>query len=151
MSAWSNQLFGLQNLKTTIFYGRFYIDIPSSILNIIPVNVHLFRKSQNSQNRRHYLSFVHTSDGDGSGDKDGRTKFHTNSVKRRRNRRERTVLFSSVLSPFYRDCMELQASVSVSAYVSLASVNQELQRKYRSDLPKVKILQHFAACIFLHV
>ena len=34
MSAWSNQLFGLQNLKTTIFYGKFYIDIPSSILNI---------------------------------------------------------------------------------------------------------------------
>ena len=55
MSAWSNQMFGLQNLKTTIFYGKFYIDIPLSILNIIPVNVHLFRKSQNSQNRRHYL------------------------------------------------------------------------------------------------
>ena len=55
MSAWSNQLFGLQNLKTTIFYGKFCIDIPLSILNIIPVNVHLFRKSQNSQNRRHYL------------------------------------------------------------------------------------------------
>ena len=51
MSAWSNQFFGQQNLKTTIFYGKFYIDIPSSILNIIPVNVHLFRKSQNSQNR----------------------------------------------------------------------------------------------------
>ena len=54
MSAWSNQLFGLQNLKTTIFYGRFYIDIPLSILNIIPVNVHLFRKGKNSQNRKRY-------------------------------------------------------------------------------------------------
>ena len=36
-------------LKTTIFYGKFYIDIPSNILNIISVNVHLFRKSQTSQ------------------------------------------------------------------------------------------------------
>ena len=57
-----------------------YIDIPSSILNIIPVNVHLLRKSQNSQNRRHYL-----------------------------------------------------------------------HRKYRSDLPKVKIWHYYAACIFLNV
>ena len=62
MSAWSNQLFGLQNLKATILYGKFYIDIPSSILNIIPVNVHLFRKSQNSQNRRHYLHRKYRSD-----------------------------------------------------------------------------------------
>ena len=60
--------------------GRFYIDIPLSILNIIPVNVHLFRKSQNSQNRRLYL-----------------------------------------------------------------------HRKYRSDLPKVKIWQHYTTCIFLYV
>ena len=79
LSAWSNQSFGLQNLKTTIFYSKFYIDIPSSILDIIPGNVHLFRKSQNSQNHRHYL-----------------------------------------------------------------------HREYRSDLPKVKIWQHYAACIFLY-
>ena len=73
-------MFGLQNLKTTILYDKFYIDIPSSILNIIPVNVHLFRKSQNSPNRRPYL-----------------------------------------------------------------------HRKYRSDLPKVKICQHSVARIFLYV
>ena len=73
-------MFGLQDLKTTTFYGKFYIDIPLTILNIIPVNVHLFRKSQNRPNRRHYL-----------------------------------------------------------------------HRKYRSDLPKVKIWQHYAACIFLYV
>ena len=78
--AWGNQLFVLQNLKTTIFCGKYYIDIPSSILNIIPVNVHLFRKSQNSPNRRLCL-----------------------------------------------------------------------HRKYRSDLPKVKIWQHYTACIFLYV
>ena len=73
-------MFGLQNLETTIFYGKFYIDIPLSILNIIKGNVHLLRKSQNSQNCRYYL-----------------------------------------------------------------------HRKYRSDLPKVKIWQHYAACIFLYV
>ena len=47
-------------------------------------------------------SLVHTNDGDGSGDRDGSIKFHTNSVKRRLNRRERKGLFSSVPSPFYR-------------------------------------------------
>ena len=49
-------------LKTTIFYGKFYIDIPSSILNIISVNVHMFRKSQTSQNRKHYLHRKYRSD-----------------------------------------------------------------------------------------
>ena len=49
-------------LKTTIFYGTFYIDIPSGILNIISVNVHLFRKSQTSQNRKHYLHRKYRSD-----------------------------------------------------------------------------------------
>ena len=44
MSAWSNQLFGLQNLKTTIFYGKFCIGITLCILNIIPVNVHCLEK-----------------------------------------------------------------------------------------------------------
>ena len=47
---------------TTIFYGKFYIDILSSILNIISVNAHLFRKSQTSQNRRHYLHRKYRSD-----------------------------------------------------------------------------------------
>ena len=78
--SWSNQILGLQNLETTIFYGKFYIDIPLSILNINPGNIYLFRKSQNRQNRRHYL-----------------------------------------------------------------------HRKYSSDLPKVKIWQHYAAGIFLYV
>ena len=49
-------------LKTTIFYDKFYIDIPSSILNIISVNVHLFRKSQTSQNSKHYLHRKYRSD-----------------------------------------------------------------------------------------
>ena len=67
-----------------------------------------------------YLSLVHISDGDGSGDVS--TKFHTNPVKRRRNRRKQTLPFSSVPSPFYRVCMELRSFVSVS----VASVNQAL-------------------------
>ena len=67
-----------------------------------------------------YLSLVHISNGDGSGDGDVSTKFHTNPVKRRRNRRKQTLPFSSVSSPFYRVCMELRSSVSV------ASVNQAL-------------------------
>ena len=54
------------------------------------------------------------------------TKFHTNSVKPRRNRRERKGLFSCVPSPFYRVCMGFCASVTVSASVSVASVNQAL-------------------------
>ena len=48
------------------------------------------------------LVLVHTSDGDGSGVGDGSTKFHTNPVKRRRNRRKQILPFSSVPSPFYR-------------------------------------------------
>ena len=72
----------------------------------------------NTPHQARQLSLVHTSDGDGS------TKFHTNSVKRRRNRRERKGFFSSVPSPFYRVCMEFCASVSVSPSVSVASVNQ---------------------------
>ena len=66
------------------------------------------------------LSLVHTSDGDRS------TKFHTNPVKRRRNRREWKGLLSSVTSLFCRVCMEFRASVSVSAFVFVASVNQAL-------------------------
>ena len=50
-------MFGLQNLKTTMFYGKFYIDIPSSILNIIPVNVHLFSIDPMHKWRR-FESFV---------------------------------------------------------------------------------------------
>ena len=67
------------------------------------------------------LCLVHTSDGDGS------TKFHTNPVKRRRNRRERKGFFSPVPSPFYKVYMELGASVSAS--VCVASVNQALKVK----------------------
>ena len=70
------------------------------------------------------LSLVHTNGGDGS------TKFHTNPIKRRRNRRKKTLPFSSVPSPFYRVCIELCASVSV------ASVNQALEHEYYS-LPKL--------------
>ena len=65
-----------------------------------------------------HQSLVHTSDVDES------TKFHTNPVKRRRNRRKQTFPFPSVPSLFYRFCMEFRASVSVSAPVSVASVNQ---------------------------
>ena len=70
---------------------------------------------------RNNLSLVHTSDGDGS------TKSHyTNPVKRRQNRRKQTLPFSPVPSPFYRVCMEFRASISVSASVPVASVNQAL-------------------------
>ena len=72
----------------------------------------------------YHLSLVHTSDGDWSGDGDGSTKSHTNPVKRRRNRRKQTLPFSSLPYPFYRVCMKCRASVSVSASVSVASVNQ---------------------------
>ena len=75
------------------------------------------------------LSLVHTSDGSGDGDRS--TKFHTNPVKRRQNIREWKGLFSSVLSPFYRVCMEFCVSISVStnsisASVSIAGVNHTL-------------------------
>ena len=64
-----------------------------------------------------FLYVVHTSDGGGSGDGDGdgSTKFHTNPVKRRRNRRKQTLPFSSVPSPFYRVYMEFRASGSVAS------------------------------------
>ena len=73
-----------------------------------------------------FISLVHTSDGERSGDGDGSTKFHTNPVKWRRNRRIETLPFSSVPSPFYTVCMKFRASVFrfVSTSVSIASVNQ---------------------------
>ena len=83
------------------------------------------------------LSLVHTSDGDGSGDGDGSTKFHINSVKRRRNRRKETLPFSSVPSPFYRVYIEFRASVSVSASVSVASVNQALRNEASPRISRV--------------
>ena len=69
------------------------------------------------------LTLVHTCDGDGTGD--GSTKFHTNPVKWRRNRRERKDLFSSVPFPFYRVCMEFRASVSMFISVSVASAGEK--------------------------
>ena len=103
----------------------------SSICRVITLHIYIYRDDEGSLTIKKYQDSSSADKKFGGLKTKGRlmyhgTKFHTNSVKPRRNRRERKGLFSCVPSPFYRVCMGFCASVTVSASVSVASVNQAL-------------------------
>ena len=67
----------------------FKLSYPRDGLSVVVHNTDII---QNSSSK----AWFHTSDGDGSGEGDESMKFHTNPVKRRRNRTEGCVFFCSV-------------------------------------------------------